>query len=92
MFSEPLWVWVYERHPGVCARRQQGVIENASNTGSAQGYIWSGVWRSPPPLPPKVWSGRGRVRRGVGAAGAAAGGVARVHRQGQDRTQALRKP
>ena len=55
-----------------------------------------------PPLPNgMVWQGaRGggggglawRVRRGVGAIGAAAGGAARGHREGQDRTQALRKP
>ena len=55
------------------------------------------------PPSPMVWSGRGRggggggglawrVRRGVGAIGAAAGGAARGHREGQDRTQALRKP
>ena len=58
-------------------------------------YIWSGVWRSPPP-PPMVWSDTGgggwRVRRGVGAVGAAAGETARRHRQGQHSTQALRKP
>ena len=46
-----------------------------------------------------VWSGTGsgggggwRVRRGVGAVGAAAGETARRHRQGQHSTQALRKP
>ena len=50
-----------------------------------------------PPAPPKwyglVWGGGGwRVRRGVGAVGAAAGETARRHRQGQHGTKALRKP
>ena len=47
-----------------------------------------------------VWSGTGwegggggwRVLRGVGAGGAAAGEMARRHRQGRHSTQALRKP
>ena len=62
-------------------------------------HIGSGVWHSQPPPPPMVWSGTGwgggggwRVRRGVGAVGAAAGETARCHRQGQHSTQALRKP
>ena len=63
-------------------------------------YGWSGVWRCQPPPTPMVWSGAGwgggggswRVRRGVGAVGAAAGETARRHRPGQHSTQALRKP
>ena len=53
----------------------------------------------PAPPPRMVWSGTGwgggggwRVRRGVGAVGAAAGETARRHRPGQHSTQALRKP
>ena len=53
----------------------------------------------PPPPPPNgmVWYGVGggggwRVRRGVGAVGAAAGETARRDRQGRHSTQALRKP
>ena len=40
------------------------------------------------PAPPRGWC----VWRGVGAVGAAAGGTARRHRQGQHRSQALHKP
>ena len=52
---------------------------------------------APPPPNGMVWYGVGggggwRVRRGVGAVGAAAGETARRHRQGQHSTQALRKP
>ena len=58
----------------------------------------SGVPSPPHSPPPMVWSGTGwggggwRVRRGVGAVGAAAGETARRHRQGRHSTQALRKP
>ena len=59
------------------------------------GHIWSGVWRSQPPPHGLVRGGGGgggwRVRRGVGAVGAAAGETARRHRQGRHSTQALRK-
>ena len=56
----------------------------------------SGVPSPPPPPNGMVWYGAGgggwRVRRGVGAVGAAAGETARRHRPGQHSTQALRKP
>ena len=57
-------------------------MDGCMDVGKEFEYIWSGVWRSQPPPPPNgmVWYGVGggggggwRVRRGVGAVGAAAG-------------------
>ena len=90
---------IAEIRRGALRRVQERHLPPSLSTPYIYIYIWSGVWRSQPPPPPNgmVWYGVGggggwRVRRGVGAVGAAAGETARRHRQGRHSTQALRKP
>ena len=76
--------------------------DSSPKASQPEDYPYTGIYGQasgvPSPPPPMVWSGTGwggggwRVRRGVGAVGAAAGETARRHRQGRHSTQALRKP